>query len=567
MTIRLTNLIKKNRFYPLVLLFFMTLGGCATPISPSGGPPDRTPPDIIETFPEVGSTNFSGDEVRFEFSEFVDRNSVRQNVSIEPDIGIQYEVDFSRKTAIIEFQDELPENTTILVKLGSDVADTRRNTLGSSFDLAFSTGPVIDEGKISGRLRDADQSSVDAGERVFLYREPIDYTAPANYVAQSDTSGQIDFSYLREGTYSAIWVDDINRDRRWNPERERAQPFHSRTVDVIQGQQTNIGTIYIQRPDTVSPRLDGVGLLSDVRLRLRLSEEVVWDDGATFTILDSLNNEYTTAYPLYKDESDPNILFSQAEQPLEETQAFSIRQNGFADRVGNELRTTVDSFPGSSVSDTTQLRIIRDNADGGLFPDEPFIITYSTFIDDPAVIDSLIVFEGESASVGYDLAEVERNRLLIYPEDEWQAGVRYEFGIWDPDFVERRMLQPEIWQRNQLGNIDFIPSEDDTTTLNFLTLFDENRKVEIDTSFTGSIEITNLPPIQYTAQIYRDLNEGEAWDPGSVDPFRAPEPFFMRREIPVREGFTGEVSVEFSGAPADSISITPVDTTSADPQF
>src|SRR6056297_3781602 len=171
----------------LSVLFCLLLGSCATPVGPSGGPPDRTPPEIINTVPEVGTTNFKGDEVRFEFSEFPDRNSVRQNVTIEPNMGIQYDVGFSRKTAIVEFSTDLPENTTILVKLGSDVADTRRNTLGSSFDLAFSTGPVIDDGRITARLRDAERGSVDAGERVFLFREPIDYTAQANYVAQSDT--------------------------------------------------------------------------------------------------------------------------------------------------------------------------------------------------------------------------------------------------------------------------------------------------------------------------------------------------------------------------------------------
>ena len=100
----------------------------------------------------------------------------------------------------------------------------------------------------------AEQGAVEAGERVFLFREPIDYTAQANYVAQSDTSGQIEFSYLREGTYSAIWVNDLNRDRRWNPERERAQPFHNQMVDVVQGEERNLGTIYISAPDTVSPR-------------------------------------------------------------------------------------------------------------------------------------------------------------------------------------------------------------------------------------------------------------------------------------------------------------------------
>jgi hypothetical protein len=509
----------------------------------------------------VGTTNFSGDEVRFYFSEFPDRNSVRENVTIEPNIGIQFEVDFRRKTAIVEFDGELPENTTILVKLGADVSDTRRNTLGSSFDLAFSTGPVIDEGRITARLRDADLGSVDAGERVFLYREPIDYEAQANYVAQSDTSGQIDFSYLREGTYSAIWVDDLNRDRRWNPERERAQPFHSETVDVIQGEEKNIGMIYIQRPDTISPRLDGVGLLSNTRLRLRLSEEVFWDNGAELSILDSLGNEYTTAYPLYKESSDPNVLFSQTIDPLEESQLFSVRQAGFTDEAGNILTSDIDLFPGSAVSDTTQLRIVTDNADGGLFPDEPFEVVYSKIIENPVVVDSLIVFEGENTTAEYEFVQVDRNRLRISPDGEWQPGVRYQFGVWDPDFVERRTLQPEIWQRNQLGSIDFIPADGDTTTQTHLMLYDENNKVDVDTVYTGSVEITNLPPIVYTAKIYRNTDGEAAWTPGSVTPFRAPEPYFLRRDIPVREGFTSEVNVEFSGESSGTLETAESDST------
>ena len=541
------------------------IGSCATPRAPSGGPPDRTPPEIISTYPIVGTTNFSGDEVRFEFSEFPDRNSVRQNVTIEPNIGIQYEVDFKRKTAIVEFIDELPDNTTILVKLGSDVSDTRRNTIGSSFDLAFSTGPVIDKGQITARLRDADQGSVDAGERVFLYREPIDYTAQANYVAQSDTSGRIDFTYLREGTYSAIWVDDLNRDRRWNPERERAQPFHSETVDAVQDAIRDLGTIYISTPDTVAPRLDGVGLLSNVRLRLRVSEEVFWDDDSQITVVDSLGNEFTTAYPLYKDESDPNVLFMQSGDPLVEEQLFNVEQTGFTDAAENPMRIEIEPFPGSAVSDTTRLRIISDNADGGLFPDESFDIIYSKFIDETAVVDSLIVFEGEDVLSNYQEIEIDRNRLRIFPPSgEWQTGVSYQFGVWDPDFVERRTLNPEIWQRNELGSIDFIPSDSDTTTETYLKLFDENNKVDIDTVFTGSVEITNLPPVSYTAQIYRNTYGETEWNPGTIDPFQAPEPYFLQKDIPVREGFTSEVNVEFSGPPADSLQSVPQDSLSTD---
>ena len=481
------------------------MGSCATPVAPTGGPPDETPPDIVSTSPEVGSTNFSGDEVRFEFSEFPDRNSVRQNVSIEPNIGIQYEVDFSRKTAIIKFNNELPENTTILVKLGSDVSDTRRNTLGNSFDMAFSTGPEIDSGQITGRLRDADRGSVDAGERVLLYREPVDYTAQANYVAQSDTSGQIDFSYLREGTYSAIWVDDVNRDRRWNPERERAQPFHSQTVNIARDGEKDLGTIYIQRPDTVSPKLDGVGLLSNIRLRLRHSEEIIWDDGAELTILDSLGNDYTTAYPLYKEPGRSQYsLYTGGRYAGRDAQLFTVRQAGFEDNAGNPVQIAIDPFPGSAVSDTTQLRIVSDNAEGGLFPEESFDIVYSRFIDNSTVQDSLVVFEGENATVGYEFVEVDRNRLRIFPDEEWQSGVRYQFGVWDPEYAERQMFEPDIWQRNQLGSIDFIPADGDTVTQTHLMLFDENNKVDIDTVFVGSVEIANLPPVEYTAKIYRN---------------------------------------------------------------
>lgn len=549
-------------FYCLCFCFWF--GSCATPIAPSGGPPDTTPIEIESTSPEVGTTNFSGDEVRFNFSKFPDRSSVRQNVTIEPNIGIQYEVSFSRRTAIVEFTQDLPENTTILVKLGSDVSDTRRNNMGSSFDLAFSTGPVIDEGRIIARLRDADRGSVNAGERVFLYREPIDFSEQANYVAQSDTSGQIEFSYLREGTYSAIWVDDINRDRRWNSERERAQPFHNDTVEVIQGVEKDLGTIYIQRPDTLSPRLNGVGLLSEVRLRLRLSEEVVWRDDAELSIVDSLDNFYTSAYPLYKSVSEPTVLFAQSEAPLEENQQFNVRQSGFTDKAGNSMLIETDLFPGSSEPDTTQLRIISDNADGGLFPDEAFEIIYSKFIDDDAVTDSLIVFEGETLRAGYEFVEVDRNRLRILPDEEWQAGVRYQFGVWDPDFVERRTLQPEIWQRNQLGSIEFIPSDSDTIKQNRLKLTDENNKVDVDTVYTGSIVISNLPPVSYTAKIFRIGDDGNQWNPGSIVPFRAPDPYFLRREIPVREGFTSEVNVEFSGSPSELQNIEPPDTTDAE---
>ena len=46
---------------------------CATPVPPSGGPVDKTPPDLVGMYPPSNSVDFDGSTVRFEFSERVDR--------------------------------------------------------------------------------------------------------------------------------------------------------------------------------------------------------------------------------------------------------------------------------------------------------------------------------------------------------------------------------------------------------------------------------------------------------------------------------------------------------------
>ena len=520
-------------------------GSCATPVAPSGGPPDREPPVVTGTTPANETTNFDGNEVRFQFDKFVDRNSARQNISIEPNLGLDFEVDFSRRTVIVKFLDPLPENTTIIVQLGTDITDTRNNNMSSSYELAFSTGPEIDDGNVIARLRDPDEGSVNEGERVFLYQSPVDFSEPANYVAQSDTSGEINFSYLREGMYSAIWVDDVNRNRIWDRDREFAQPFHQEEFEVVKGEEVDLGTIFIQRPDTVSPNINGVGLLSETRLRLRLSESVEWQDNASITIQDSLGEDYSTAFPLYTDIEDPQVVYAQALDPLDEEQRFSVIPEGFTDHAGNPLRSNVDPFSGSAEPDTAALRLIEDNLTDGIFYNESVKITFSRFIDDDSITDSLLVFEGDQMIEDWEFVDVERNILSINPDIIWQSGVSYEFRVWDPYVRDYATFRPDIWQPNQLGAIEFTAADGLPEGENRLRLYDDNRKVDIDTVFTDTLEIDRLPPLSYTARVYRDVNGDGLWNSGSVDPFEAPEPYFMQRDIPVREGFTSEISVEF----------------------
>ncbi len=534
-------------FVPIIIIAAFL--SCATPVPPTGGPPDTTAPVVESTEPENETVNFDGRELRITFSKFINRGSLLNAIEIEPDLAITYEVRWRRKTAIIEFDRDLPENTTVIVKIGTDLQDMNNNELTSQFNFAISTGPEIDDGQAVASVRRSSDGEVDSGFRVFLYREPFDLSARANYVAQTDTSGRVQFGYLSEDTYMAIWVDDGNRNRIWDRGREAAQPFHDSTFTMEKGGEIDLGTIYVDSPDTTNPQLEGVGLLTENMLRLRFNEEVFWDDNSAIHINDTLGNRYTQAWPLYVLPDDPLILMAESVESLPEDETFSMEFDGLYDETGNSAEINVDSFVGSAQPDTIGLKIIGDNIIPGLFPDEPLIIGYNKLIDDTDVVDSLRVVEGDRMVQEWPETEVERHRLIIYPEEVWESGINYQFLIWNPHSEELRPLEPNIWQRNQLGAIEFVIADTSSTDEHFLTLYDDEGKIRIDTTFVQSLEIDELPPLSYTAIVFRDENGSGRWDRGSIIPFEAPEPYFVRIGVPVREGFTSELEIVFENEP------------------
>lgn len=539
-----------NRFFIFctISVCFGTLYfyGCATPMAPTGGEPDRSSPVVVHTQPETGTVNFSGNEIRFTFDKFIDRNSFRQNVSVEPDLGIQFEVDFRRKTAIVRFLSDLPENTTVAVQAGTDVTDTDRNKLAAPVSVAISTGPVLDDGIITARIKDSRTGEQQSGQKVFLYREPFDLEERAIYVAETDTSGQIRFDYISEGRYTAFWVNDINRNRIWDPLRERAQPFHTETFSIERSDSVHIGELYVDMPDTTAPVLDGVGLLSERRLRLRFSEEIEWNEDASIQITDSTGlSQITTAYPLYSNESDGSVIFAESETGLNESGRYRVRLEGFRDPAGNMAISEVSPFAGSSEPDTTFLQTISHSGGSGLFPDEPLVVTYSKFIDDAAVSDSLQVVAGDRLLEDWEHRRVERNLLYILPDGHWEPGINYQFRVWNPYEEEREIIEPEIWQRNQLGSLEFTLVNGDSYTTSHLILESDDGSIRADTTFTSQVEIDNLPPLNYHVRVFEDRNNNNRWDSGQVAPFSAPESYTIRLNLPVREGFTSEVELSY----------------------
>ncbi|MDX1638534.1 MAG: Ig-like domain-containing protein [Balneolaceae bacterium] len=528
-----------------IALLLVLVKGCATPTSPTGGEPDREGPKIVRTVPESGTTNFEGRSIELSFSEFVERSSMRQAVIIEPDVGLEYSLDWGRKSVAIEFDTGLPDTTTILVSIGTELSDTRGNDMSEPVRIAVSTGPEIDQGVITGRVLDASTGKGTSGDRVLLYRTPVDLTEKADYLAQTDTSGRFNFTYLRQGEYKVFWVNDQNRSKIWETERERAQPFYRETVRLEKAGTDTLQTIYKAGSDTTKPGIQGVGLFSSRRMRLRFSENIQLTDSSSFTIQDSLGNRLSGAVPLYISPSEKYVLFARSERNLEADQQYRLRATNISDVAGNIQPEVLQEFEGSAQEDTTQQRIVSRENEGGIYPDEPLEIVYATTITEQPILDSLYVVEGDSLYENWETLQVRKNRLFVYPQQQWQQALDYEVRAWNPADANRKSYALQVWHPADYGKIEFTLADTTDKRSYHLRLTSSERGSMFDTTFSRSVTINDLPPLDYKAIIFGDLNDNGRWDQGQVDPFKRPEPYFLQRKIPVKKGFTSEVTVEF----------------------
>jgi len=553
-------LVNKYRWFNAVVGFFLLLGGgCATPSSPTGGPPDKQGPKIVETDPQTGTTNFSGRSITLHFSEFVNRSSLRPAIVVEPNIGINYKLDWGRKSVKIVFQRDIPDLTTLIITVGTDFKDTNGNGMDKPYKVAVSTGPDIDKGKLYGKAINAKTGKGEKGQQILLYRVPVDLSKKANYIASTDTSGTFQFSYLRQGKYKAFWVEDRNRNKIWDQKQERAQPFNQEFVQLSKvggdsmGMDStgvdsvatdSLGIVYYTTVDTTRPKLDGVGLFSSQRLRMRFSENIQLSDSIKMTITDTTGSIVGTAYPLYIEPDQPFVLFAHSEKALSSSSTYSIDLQGITDESGNKVKKFSQTFTGSSQKDTTQQRIIKRNNLSGYYPDDPIEITYAKPIENSVIKDSLKIVEGKKLIEKWPDIKIQHNIFRIFPGNKWKDGIQYEVRVWDPVISGYRKFDPKIWSDSQMGVLHAILQ--DSTAKN-VRLHIENEESEIirDTVFTGEVEISKLPPLQYKVVAYQDQNSNGSWDFGQISPFKKPEPYFIQNKVPVKSGMTGDLTIIF----------------------
>ena len=347
--------------YCLFFLFILVLSNCATRKAPGGGPVDRIPPQIISTFPNSDSLNVSPQisEIEILFSERMDQSSLRKNVFISP--PLEYEIEWDNWEGVnLLLKDTLIKDQTYVISIASGVQDLQKNSMASSYQLAFSTGDYLDKNSIDGTV-----FGLGRDKTVNLFGYILSDTAQFTpekrkpyYISKTGKQGRYQLSYLKNGTYRILAVDDANYNLLLDASYETVGiPYRDVILDTTQSRFSGLN-FQMTQLDTTAPQLIGVRPQFNNLMQVRLSEPVVNDIISSITVMDSASADTLHIKDIRIDQEFDNIMLCYTE-PMDSNATYKLQISHLQDSLQNTNDTIPEwFFQPSSKIDTSSFKLM-----------------------------------------------------------------------------------------------------------------------------------------------------------------------------------------------------------------
>lgn len=200
--------------YSLFLGLLLFLAGCAEVVPLTGGPADERAAVPVEGTqnPEQGALHVNQNELTVKFNEFFTLNDPANTAVMNPNAG-KLDVTSSKRDLTIKWDGALKPNTTYIIQLNGTIKDLNEKN-DTIHQFVFSTGDQIDSLKISGIITDGFSNKPSNAFTIGLYDSLKDpYKEAPAYICKSNTKGEFEFTYLKEGEYQLFAFLDSNKDR------------------------------------------------------------------------------------------------------------------------------------------------------------------------------------------------------------------------------------------------------------------------------------------------------------------------------------------------------------------
>lgn len=530
-----------------MILAALLCASCATQRPPEGGPADSEAPYVRNSTPAPGTVNFRGRSVVIEFNERVDKRSFDEALHISPLLDGKPELDWSAREVEVLFPDELPDDKTIVITVGSNLKDLRAgNAMNGSWQLAFSTGDSLDAGMIEGSVSDAKP----AGISVFAYllhEGRGDTLDPArhrpDYVVRTGDDGRFRLSYLREGWYRVFAVRDNLNNQLYDVE---ADEIGIPAGDVFAADSSRMPSALrftLHREDTTAPFVQRVQAVNMRQFRIAFSEDVqpFPPPSGSVALYDSADGTPLPVHSVHRALQGRHSWDVFLAQPMREGR-FRLQLDSLGDAAGNPLRAEAQYFDGSALPDTGRpafLEIFPKDGAQGVPTDSVFLLRFSRPVR-PDVSVRLLDSTGKELPVTIlqpDMTRVE----IAHPVLDEAAAYRLCLDLASiRDEITDRAMADTLYclpftsgKAGNFGSVSGSFAGDSLRGVPHITLRDvkdggTERHTVADSS--GRFSFPRVPEGQYKIEAFLDLDSNGRYSPGRARPLLAPEPFLRYKD-------------------------------------
>ncbi len=194
------------------LLLFLLMAGCAQIRSVEGGPKDIRPPELLDESVPDGQTLWNGQQLIFEFDEYIQLQDVQNQIIISPAIFPAPTFQVKGKKLNVQWESPLASNTTYTFQFGNAITDITENNV-VNLERVYSTGEALDSLHLQFSVVDGWDKKALENSVVALLKKPFhpDSVNVSSYQRKS-SQGSCHFQHLPNQRFYVVAFQDNNKD-------------------------------------------------------------------------------------------------------------------------------------------------------------------------------------------------------------------------------------------------------------------------------------------------------------------------------------------------------------------
>ena len=511
-------------FFILSILSVVIIAGCASEVSPDGGPPDNEPPQLKKSTPENYSVNFDTDKIVLEFNKYVIIEGVAQELVVSPPLDAVPEVNsYSRRIELI-LDEDLQDSTTYTFNFGESIKSFREQVPHSEFKYVVSTGPVIDSGYVDGKVEESFTNEPAENVKVLLYRNLEDsavFNERPLYFARTDENGRYRLENIAPGDYRLYALEDVAGDFNYGlGDKFGFYPEIITLEDSLQNKNMRIFKEQLSKMRLLDHRIEHRGkhslIFNHESEKLRI--ESITSGGKKPTVYRQWEEDDTLRLWYYPYHTDTNAFVLYEDTVPFDTVAFKYDQDTLPE----------DSFFTLTYEDGNQIPV---NKPFRFKSPDPLNVSHKDKVhilkDSQEVIEPEISFYPETShtSAHFDFRRQYDRNYVVYIEEGAFCNIFNQCN--DSLYKELRTprredfgeIRTEVTLNTEHQGLVQLVSEDGEEVIMQKTI-NESRNVWF----------RNIPPGHYRIKGIEDRDGNEEWSTGNFLLGRQPERVFFNNE-------------------------------------